>query len=140
MVNLFDKFRVFWTFRVLFNHNCARVRNVCYGTAHQMSILISYCLNKRLYIAILHTYLFKKTLKSRQKIQKIHWRKLVVHIEWFYISHFGGPLKLAVWCEPRLQVEDRTLTYNGLLLQIVTWRRVVSLELIPQYIFLYLYT
>ena len=29
--------------------------------------------------------------------------------------------KQIVWCEPRLRVEVRTLTYNGLLLQIVIW-------------------
>ena len=41
--------------------------------------------------------------------------------KWFYTSHFWGLLSLSVRCEPRLCAEDRTLTYNGLLLQIVTW-------------------
>ena len=43
--------------------------------------------------------------------------------ELIYTSHVLGPSqsRITVWCEQRLGIKDRTLTYNCLLLQIVTW-------------------
>ena len=74
-----------------------------------------------------HTYSVKMSGKQGYSSQHfvinlfcIKIRPLVFLFEWFNTSNFWSPLQLDVRCEPRLRVEDRTLTYNGFF-QIVIW-------------------
>ena len=55
-------------------------------------------------------------------VNKISFINVNYHIQYIHLKtcNFGLLQYLAVRCQPRLFVEERTLTYNGLLLQIVT--------------------